>query len=122
MALSIAEIRDYCLNMKRDAVTEEFPFGEDVLVFKVCGKIFLLTMLERYPLSINLKCEPEHAIELRERYDAVQPGFHMNKTYWNTVVLDGSIPTGEVLRMIDHSYDQVAKGLPKALRGKAIRA
>ena len=117
MPLTIESIREYCLK-KKGAITEEFPFGEDVLVFKVHGKVFLLTRLERRPLSINLKCDPVLAIELRERYESVQPGYHMNKKYWNTVTLDDSIPSKEVQKMIDHSYEQVVNGLPKMFRSR----
>ena len=106
--MDLEYIRNYCL--KKKGITEGFPFGEDTLVFKVMSKIFLLTGFE-IPLSINLKCEPELAIELRERYDAVQPGFHMNKKHWNTVVVDGTIPSKEILEMIDHSYGLVVDGL-----------
>ncbi|MGE5313461.1 MAG: MmcQ/YjbR family DNA-binding protein [Acidobacteriota bacterium] len=113
--MTLDEIRHFCLKLKGE-ITEEFPFGEDVLVFKVCGKIFLLTRIEHYPLSINLKCDPEHAVELRERYAAVAPGFHMHKTYWNTVTIDGSIPSHELFEMIRHSYDEVVKGLPVKTR------
>lgn len=115
MALTIATIRDYCLK-KKGNISEEFPFGEDVLVFKVCGKLFLLTRLEHRPLSVNLKCEPELAVQLRERYESVQSGYHMNKKYWNTVILDDSIPSKEILKMIDHSYEQVVNGLSKAIQ------
>ena len=114
MALTIEAIREYCL-AKEGRITEEFPFGEDVLVFKVHGKLFLLTRLERLPDSVNLKCDPTHALELRERYEAVQPGYHMNKKHWNTVILEGSIPSKEILTMIDHSYEQVVRQLPKRL-------
>jgi predicted DNA-binding protein (MmcQ/YjbR family) len=117
MSLTLETIREHCLH-KHKNVTEEFPFGEDVLVFKIHNKIFLLTRLERHPLSINLKCDPESAIELREKYEAVQPGYHMNKKYWNTIVIDGSIPSRQVLQMIDHSYEQVVEGLPHSLRKK----
>lgn len=113
--MRLATIQDHCLQ-KKGKITEEFPFGEDVLVYKVEGKVFLLTRVEEHPLSLNLKCDPDHAIELRERYDAVTPGYHMNKKHWNTVVLDGSIPVGEVLKMIDHSYEQVVMGLPLKVR------
>lgn len=89
------------------------PFGDDVLVFRVDNKIFLLMRLTMRPLTINLKCDPERAIELRERYTSVIPGYHMNKKYWNTVILDGKVPNKEVLAMIDHSYDEVLKGAPK---------
>ena len=82
------------------------------------GKMFALTSLEKLPLSINLKCDPERALALRETYAAVQPGYHMSKKHWNTVVLDGSIPDQEVRELIDHSYELVVKGLKKADRAK----
>ena len=113
-------IRNYCLK-KNGRVTQEFPFDDEVLVFKVIGKAFLLTNITKLPLSINLKCEPEHALELRERYEAVMPGYHMNKKHWNTVTIDGTIPPREVLRMIDHSYEQVVKGLKKSERERILR-
>ena len=115
--LNLGTIREYCLK-KEGEVSEEWPFGPDVLVFKVSGRIFLLARIEQHPLSINLKCEPELALELRERYEAVPPGYHMNKKLWNTVTLDGSVPRTEVLRMIDHSYDQVMKGKKIGLKRK----
>lgn len=117
--MRIATVQDHCLK-KKGKITEEFPFGEDVLVYKVEGKVFLLTRVEEHPLSLNLKCDPDYAIELRERYDAVTPGYHMNKKHWNTVVLDGSVPVGEVLKMIDHSYEQVVMGLPLKVRKKLL--
>ena len=89
-------------------------------MYKVEGKMFLLAMVNEQPLSINLKCDPVYALELRERYDAVTAGYHMSKKHWNTVVLDGSIPVGEVLKMIDHSYEQVVKGLPLKVRKKLL--
>ena len=110
--LTVDALREYCLK-KSGKVTEGFPFGEDVLVFKVHGKIFLLLMLETHRHMINLKCDPERAIDLRERYEAVRPGYHMNKKHWNTVVLDGSIPPSEIRAMIDHSFD-LASGDQKA--------
>jgi predicted DNA-binding protein (MmcQ/YjbR family) len=121
MPLSIDAIREYCLK-KKGKITEEFPFGEDVLVFKVHSKLFLLTRLDQRPISINLKCDPALAIELRERYESVQPGYHMNKKYWNTVIVDDSIPSKEILNMIDHSYEQVLKGLPKTVRERLMKS
>ncbi len=94
---------------KEGKISEEFPFDEYVLVFKVNGKIFILISTNTHPVTINLKCEPERAIELREQYPSVEPGYHMNKKHWNTVTLDGSIPPKEIFAMIDHSYDLVAK-------------
>jgi predicted DNA-binding protein (MmcQ/YjbR family) len=107
MPLTLDEIRTYCRN-KPGHVTEGMPFGNDVLVFKVKGKIFLLANLVKVPLQINLKSDPEQAVEWRERYEGVTAGYHMNKRHWNTVLLDGSVPTAEVYRMIDHSFDLVA--------------
>jgi predicted DNA-binding protein (MmcQ/YjbR family) len=112
--MDIESIREYCLAKKE--VEESFPFGETTLVFKVMGKIFLLTSLDNPVLQFNVKCDPEQAIEWREQYAAVQPGYHMNKKLWNTVIVDGSIP-GRVLRgMIDDSYRLVVQSLPKKLR------
>jgi Uncharacterized protein conserved in bacteria len=105
--MNIEIIREYCLSKKE--VTESLPFGDDTLVFKRSGKIFLLANLEG-DLSVNLKCDPALAIELREKYSSVIPGYHMNKKHWNTVMLDGSIPDSEVFKWIDHSYDIVKMG------------
>jgi predicted DNA-binding protein (MmcQ/YjbR family) len=112
--MNIDQIREYCLRKK--GVTEEFPFDEETLVFKVAGKIFLLASLESIPLQINLKCDPEKAIELREEYVSVQPGYHMNKKHWNTVILDGSIPARKMFEWIDSSYNLVVAGLSKSFR------
>lgn len=108
--MNIEEIREYCLQKK--AVTESFPFDESTLVFKVMGKMFALTSLEKEP-SINLKCDPGKAIELRERFPAVQPGYHMNKRLWNTIYLDESITDNLIREWIDHSYNLVVEKLPK---------
>ncbi len=113
--MEIDAIRDYCLG-KPGKVREGMPFGDDVLVFTVNGKIFVLMMLANRPLTINLKCDPARAIELREQYEAVQPGYHMNKKHWNTVTLNGTVPTKEVYAMIDHSYEQVLRGTKKEHR------
>ena len=118
--MNLETIRTYCLK-KKGKITEGFPFGEDVLVFKVNGKMFLLARVEQHPSSINLKCDPELAGELRERYEAVQPGYHMNKKYWNTVQIDGTIAQREIFEMIDHSYDQVVKGFSRALRARLLK-
>jgi len=108
MEIDLDVIRRYCLK-KEGKISEEFPFDEYTLVFKVKGKIFILIRTNTHPVTINLKCEPERAIELREQYPSVEPGYHMNKKHWNTVTLDGSIPPKEIFAMIDHSYDLVAK-------------
>lgn len=112
--LDIEKFRSYCINKK--GVTEEFPFGPDTLVFKVMGKMFALTGLDNETFSINLKCEHEQMAQWREKYPAVQPGYHMNKQHWNTVFVDGSITQRELFAMVDHSYDEVVKGMPKKLR------
>ena len=104
--MNLESFRDHCL--KKENVTEEFPFGEDTLVFKVRGKMFALTDVESFE-SINLKSLPEDAVQLREQYPAVQPGYHMNKKHWNTVIMDGSVPDKLVKEWIDQSYNLVAK-------------
>jgi predicted DNA-binding protein (MmcQ/YjbR family) len=109
--MDIESLREYCL--KKKSVDEGFPFGETVLVFKVKGKIFLLARLEQPVLEFNVKCDPEKAIEWREQYDAVQPGYHMNKKMWNTVIMDNSIPARVIREMIDDSYELVVRSLPK---------
>ncbi|HDP81364.1 MAG TPA: MmcQ/YjbR family DNA-binding protein [Spirochaetes bacterium] len=102
----LEEIRSYCAS--KPGAFEDFPFGPDVLVFKTGkNKIFGLIRLGTRPVLINLKCEPFLALELREKYDAVKPGYHMNKTHWNTVTVDGSIPDEEIIAMIDLSFDLV---------------
>lgn len=102
-------IREYCLAKKE--VKESFPFNDTALVFKVSGKMFALVNLDG-PLSISLKCEPGKAIELRERYSSVTPGYHFNKKHWNSVYIDGSIEDKLIIEWIDHSYLQVVNKLP----------
>ncbi len=109
--MNVEEIRKYCLEKK--GATEEFPFDEETLVFKVMNKIFALIPLERIPLQVNLKCDPVMAIGLRERYEAVIPGYHMNKKHWNTVIIDGSVRKNIITEWIDNSYNLVVKGLTK---------
>jgi len=117
--LNIEELRDYCL--QKPGVTEGFPFGEDTLVFKVGEKLFLLTGLEQAN-RFNVKCDPELAVELRERYTEVQPGYHMNKVHWNTVYMDGSLTTKQLREMIDHSYNLILNSLPKKLQQEILAA
>ncbi len=105
--MDIESLRHYCLS--KPDVEETLPFGPDTLVFKVSGKIFLLTGLDSEQLSFNVKCDPDKAIELREEFPCVLPGYHMNKKHWNTVVVDGSVATKQVKEWIDHSYDLVSK-------------
>jgi len=102
--MNIETIREYCIS--KPEATEGFPFGEDTLVFKVRGKIFALASLDG-DHTVNLKCDPGFALELREKYPAVTPGYHMNKKHWNTIILDGSVPDKEVLTWIDRSYNLV---------------
>lgn len=97
-------------------VTLEQPFGPDIDVFKVSGKVFIIAAPGDDPPRITLKCEPSLAVHLREQYPAVTPGYHTNKRLWNTVVLDGTIPADELTDMIDHSYRQVVAGFPKMKR------
>jgi predicted DNA-binding protein (MmcQ/YjbR family) len=112
--MNIEELRTYCLDKK--AVTEGLPFGEGVLVFKVKNKMFLLVNLDDIPLQFNVKCEPEKAIKLRESFSCVQPGYHMNKTHWNTIILDHSVNDKLLKEWIDHSYNLVIQSLPKKER------
>jgi predicted DNA-binding protein (MmcQ/YjbR family) len=109
--MNIETLREYCLN-KQDA-EETMPFGPDVLVFKVNNKAFLLLPLDTEQLRFNVKCNPELALELREEYTAVLPGYHMNKKHWNTIIVDGTIPSKLIKQWIDHSYELVATGKKK---------
>jgi predicted DNA-binding protein (MmcQ/YjbR family) len=117
--LNIEELRDYCL--QKPGTTEGLPFGDDTLVFKVGEKLFLLAGIKSGD-RFNVKCDPERAIELRERYTEVQPGYHMNKKLWNTVYMNGSLTQKQLYEMIDHSYDLVLKGLPKKIQEQIITA
>lgn len=111
--MNIEEFRNYCL--MKPCVTEGFPFDAKTLVFKVCGKIFAITDLED-DFSLNLKCDPEKAISLREHYSSVTPGYHMNKRHWNTIMIDGSIDDALLYTLIDHSYNIVVESLPEKVR------
>ncbi len=110
--MDAVEFREYCL--RKPKATEGTPFGETVLVFKVAGKMFALMSLDEVPATANLKCDPDLALELRDRYEQVRPGYHMNKKHWNTVEIEGRIPETELRKMIDHSYDLVVQSLPRA--------
>jgi predicted DNA-binding protein (MmcQ/YjbR family) len=116
--MDVESFREYCL--RKPAVTEGLPFGPDVLVFKVGDKIFALLALDEVPATANLKCDPDRALELRDRYEQVRPGYHMNKKHWNTVEIDSGIPDSELRSMIDHSYQLVVKSLPKKQRAKVL--
>ncbi len=102
--------------MSLPEVEEGMPFGADVLVYKVCGKMFALTDPQRVPTAVNLKCEPDRALELRDQYEAVKPGYHMSKKHWNTVEIDGGIPDALIKEMSLDSYQLVVKGLKKTDR------
>ncbi|WP_375436534.1 MmcQ/YjbR family DNA-binding protein [uncultured Hymenobacter sp.] len=111
--MNIEDFRDYCL--LKAGVTEETPFGPETLVFKVGGKVFALTDIDTFG-SINLKCDPERAAELREQYDYVLPGFHMNKKHWNTVLIGTGASEVQLREWINHSYDLVLASLPRVTR------
>jgi len=114
--MDLETLRKYCL--EKTYTTEEFPFGETTLVFKVSGKIFLLIGLENHPLQFNVKCDPDLAVELRETYSSVIPAFHMNKKHWNTVIINGQLHSKQIREMIDASYDLVVRSLPLKERKK----
>ena len=108
--MNIEELREYCISHKY--TTEELPFGPDTLVFKVLGKAFLLTSMDSNDLQFNVKCNPEKAIELREHFTCVLPGYHMNKKHWNTIIADGSVSDKQLKEWITDSYNLVVMGLP----------
>ncbi|HSV11747.1 MAG TPA: MmcQ/YjbR family DNA-binding protein [Hanamia sp.] len=105
--MNIEDLRDYVLSLKD--VEESFPFGEDTLVFKTNNKIFLLVSLSSSPLQFNVKCNPEKAIELREEYACILPGYHMNKKHWNTIIIDGTLSQSQLKNFIKDSFELVAK-------------
>ncbi|MDZ7879733.1 MAG: MmcQ/YjbR family DNA-binding protein [Saprospiraceae bacterium] len=117
--MDIEALRLYCLSKK--AVTEGLPFGETTLVFKVVDKIFALTSLDTEGCRVNLKCDPERAIDLREQHpDHILAGYHMNKKHWNTVICDEGLNDGLIRELIDHSYDLVVKSLPKVAQAALL--
>jgi predicted DNA-binding protein (MmcQ/YjbR family) len=116
--MDLQDLREYCLRKK--GVSEDTPFDETTLVFRVGNKIFALTDIEDIPLSVNLKCDPERAIDLRERYECIIPGYHMNKKHWNTIELNSCIDDNFVRELIDHSYDLIFNSLKKAERERIL--
>lgn len=116
--MNIECYRDFCI--AKPGVTEEFPFDNETLVFKVMGKMFALCNVDAF-VSVNLKCDPERAIELREQFQGIKPGFHMSKKHWNTVSVLSDVPQELVYELIDHSYNLVVKGLKKADREKIMK-
>ena len=116
--MDLEKVREYCL--KKKGVTESLPFNEDSPVYKVMGRIFCIGNLNP-PTSINLKCDPEKAVELREKYDDVQPGYHMNKMHWNTIFFASNIPDKLIYELIDDSYNLIVTKLPKADKEKLVK-
>lgn len=114
--MHLDELREYCLLKK--GVEECMPFGNDTLVFKVMGKMFLLSGIDSRPVQFNVKCNPEKAIELRENFSCVLPGYHMNKSHWNTIICDGSVSDKEIQEWIDDSYNLVVDSLTKKLKAE----
>ncbi len=113
--MNIEEFRQYCIAKK--GITEEFPFDGSTLVFKVMGKMFALVSLDRVPLQASLKCNPERALELRESYEGIiEAAYHMNKTHWNSILLEGQLPLKLIRELVDHSYGLVVAGLTKKVR------
>lgn len=117
--MNIEQFRTYCLSKK--GVTEEFPFDASTLVFKVMGKMFALTGLERIPFSVNLKCDPDDAVELREYHPEITPGYHMSKKHWNTIDCSGSLSIDFLQQLIDHSYTLVVKNMTKKMQQELDR-
>ncbi len=109
--MTLDRLLDHCLS--KPNVEETFPFGPDILVLKVNGKVFLLLPLNSHPIQFNVKCDPERAIILREENASIIPGYHMNKKHWNTIILDGTIPTSLILELVDHSYELVISSVKK---------
>jgi predicted DNA-binding protein (MmcQ/YjbR family) len=109
--MDLPDVVSHCLS--KTGAEETTPFGPDTLVYKVGGKMFALTSPDEFPARVNLKCDPERALALRDEFEAIIPGYHMNKRHWNTLVLDGSLPSKLVRELIDHSYELVVKSLPK---------
>ena len=121
--MDAGELRRCCLS--HPAAIEDFPFGPETSVFKVAGKLFALSALDREPLAVSAKCEPELAAQLRHTYPAIRPGYHLNKRHWNTITLDGSLPDQLVRDLIEDSYDLVVSALPRRVReelGWAVRS
>jgi len=117
--MTLDEFRTYCA--QKPGFSEDFPFDMEILAFRVAGRIFALMPVDVFE-RVNLKCDPERAIELREQYAGIVPGYHMNKRHWNTVLVDGTVPAKLLLELVDHSYDLVHASLPKKVRaglGKA---
>ncbi len=111
--MDLIGFRDYCLS--KPGTSEDTPFDENTLVFRVMGKIFAITDIENFEF-VNLKCNPDRAAELRHEHDEIRPGYHMNKKHWNSVYTTGSLPDKQILELADHSYDLIVSSLPKKLK------
>ncbi len=111
--MQLSYFRDYCIS--KPGATEDTPFDEETLCFRVGGKIFAITSIAEF-VSVNLKCDPERAVELRELHPEILPGFHMNKKHWNTILTNGNLPDSLLLELVDHSYELVYVSLPKKAR------
>lgn len=119
--MNIESLRDYCL--AKIGTEESFPFGPQTLVFKVGGKVYLLSSLDTHPLQFNVKCDPEEAIEFRDEFPtSVLPGYHMNKKHWNTVICSGEVPLKKLLKMVDASYELVKASLPKKVQEELLKS
>jgi len=116
--MNIEEFRAYCIS--KPGVTEAFPFGPETLVFKVAGKVFALTGLDSPTFEVNLKCDPDYAVEIREKYNEIRAGYHMNKKHWNTVDFQGSLSEAFLKSLVDHSYELVVSKLPKTKREQLL--
>ncbi len=112
--MDLADVCAHCLSLPH--VEETTPFGPDVLVYKVAGKMFALAIPDEFPPRMNLKCDPDRALELRDRHEGIIPGYHMNKKHWNTLMLDGTLPTKLLRELIEHSYQLVVASLPARTR------
>jgi len=115
--MNLDQLRDYCL--AKPAATESLPFGPDTLVFKVANKMYAVSGLNEENLRVNLKCNPDYAVELRERYEAIKPGWHMNKQHWNTVCIEsGDLRDDFIRELIDHSYDLIVRSLSRKVKAE----
>lgn len=112
--MDLADVCAHCLSLPQ--VEETTPFGPEVLVYKVAGKMFALAIPDEYPVRVNLKCDPDRSLELRDKHEGIIPGYHMNKRHWNTLILDGSLPSKLVGELIEHSYQLVIASLPARTR------
>ncbi|NHN29610.1 MmcQ/YjbR family DNA-binding protein [Paenibacillus agricola] len=117
--MDLLSLCKYCLN--KQGSREDYPFGDDVLVIKVASKMFALIPQDEHQLTISLKCDPFIAESLREQHASITPGYHLNKSHWNTILIDGSIPEQELFKMIDHSYELVFKGLKKTEKDAIVQ-